>query len=824
LVGAIAAVVLTLAAVLGRGEEEPRQAIPAVAAIEPTTPAVLGDSATCDDGTIYVTVGPTGAFDSRNPAGIDALDRDGKQRPVIRDISPQAPADLTLHGRYIYFTQSLDADGAVWRSRLDGSGVRAIVPRTVNGVGVSGYGLAVSDKFLYFGSGSDIWRANLDGTDARLFLDAEGVDPVRAIAVTDSHIFWTSGWGIARAQIDGSDVQERWRDTDSDGYNDALFATNTHLYYANDGFAGRMTLDGDQLEERWFNLNAELGTGQRGWGIGCSHLYLTTTESRALERVRLADGGGRERIAKLQRSPAYHGAVAVAVLPRGETVGDVSEPLPGDADASESPSGASTAEPSTPSTKIKFTPSFRTAALPAVSSWSISDDYVVSVTSVRLKGFRLHLTLDASGPTYEGYPERSCLLVHNPANETQVFRISPIRADLSMRAPGHYSGTLVYPLVLPGEYEFLYECGSWRSYSNYSPTPIGTAHDIPVRGVSLGTSRDSVVAIYDVRRWSDGIMVVFGAAGRSHLNRPIEACIETPDGDELRARSVDVERMTSEFGAAFIGSITFPATSGGFIYSCDYYSPIRLQASPPTKTAPLPDPSAELDFVPSFDAATLPAVSPWIVSDEYIAYVTSIRLKGFRLHLTLDGRSPTYASYPEKSCLLVHNPADETQVIRISPTHVDLTMTAPGHYSGTLVYPLVLPGAYEFRYECGHLTNFTPTPIGTARDIPLRGVSTTGFRNSAVAVYDVRRRPDRVIVVFGAAGPSNLPRPIEACIETSTGDESRPRRVDAQRMTGEFGAAFIGTITFPRTSGRFIYSCDFYSAIRIRASPPTPPA
>ncbi len=199
-----------------------------------------------------------------------------------------------------------------------------------------------------------------------------------------------------------------------------------------------------------------------------------------------------------------------------------------------------------------------------------SADYYARVTGVSASEDRLTVKFDAIGKSDLNDPASSCLHVHNDAGD---FQLKVIGMILATSVPGHYAGDLVFPLVLPGTYQFQYSCAQ-----GYSTTSVGTA-SLSIIGVSSYDNDPTTyfAVVLGESKTASGTTIQFAAHGPADLRAPDSSCLEAA-GTSVPP-TVDVVDQGSQTGSKYYyGSMTFPGVAGGaFRYSCQSnYSAVQL--------------------------------------------------------------------------------------------------------------------------------------------------------------------------------------------------------------------------------------------------------
>jgi hypothetical protein len=187
----------------------------------------------------------------------------------------------------------------------------------------------------------------------------------------------------------------------------------------------------------------------------------------------------------------------------------------------------------------------------------------------------------------------------------------------------------------------------------------------------------------------------------------------------------------------------------------------------------------------------------------YAATIKSAHLSGYSLVLAFDATGPGGLDQPTGACIQLGGPTGEIDVV---PVANELTVAMDGHYAGTLTFPAVVAGQYEFQYACD--SGYTTVPLGTIT-LTTGGVSNYGGdRRYFAVVLAARDQPGGLVVNFAAVGPPGLRSPDSSCLESNDQQSTLP--VIHLTTTGStIDSYFLGTMTFPgRTSGQLVYSCQ----------------
>ena len=107
-----------------------------------------------------------------------------------------------------------------------------------------------------------------------------------------------------------------------------------------------------------------------------------------------------------------------------------------------------------------------------IAAYLYDSRYQVAVGSASASAWTLAVPIDASGPGDLRDPATSCLRIATPAGQVTL---NALTVDLAVQQPGqHYEGNLIFPLAVPGTYDFLYSC-----QSDYSAVRLGGFPTMP---------------------------------------------------------------------------------------------------------------------------------------------------------------------------------------------------------------------------------------------------------------------------------------------------------------------------------------------------------
>jgi hypothetical protein len=177
---------------------------------------------------------------------------------LVLSISPALVAAQAAVGSVLYFQSGRSID----RLDLDGAhGVSHVIGPRATGEGV--VAIAVAGPYLYWSDvdgldRSSIWRARLDGADARALIQMPSTGPHGPV-IAGGHLYWSETGSIARANLDGSHVQRdfvRLPLQDSGEAVDGLAADSQHIYFSRcqDNAIGSVALDGSEANADRFVL------------------------------------------------------------------------------------------------------------------------------------------------------------------------------------------------------------------------------------------------------------------------------------------------------------------------------------------------------------------------------------------------------------------------------------------------------------------------------------------------------------------------------------------------------------------------------------------
>ena len=211
---------------------------------------------------------------------------------------------------------------------------------------------------------------------------------------------------------------------------------------------------------------------------------------------------------------------------------------------------------------MRFTP----AGL-GTSAYKTDSTYHATLTTVAQSSeTELWIGFDARGEADLREPASSCLIVTGSGGQSVLHAYGE---NLSVADPDHYVGSLQFPLIVSGDYQFRYSCAD-----DYTDVPIGIA-TVPHVGVSVYD--DTYFAVVLAAAATDaGLVVTFAATGNSDLRDPGTSCLKI--GDDTVQPAVQLTMSVTDHAAFYTGTLTFSgAAAGQFVYSCgDDYSAVDV--------------------------------------------------------------------------------------------------------------------------------------------------------------------------------------------------------------------------------------------------------
>jgi hypothetical protein len=199
----------------------------------------------------------------------------------------------------------------------------------------------------------------------------------------------------------------------------------------------------------------------------------------------------------------------------------------------------------------------------------------------------------------------------------------------------------------------------------------------------------------------------------------------------------------------------------------------------------------------------------------YAARIVRVTSQGFEMLVTYDATGQDDLRDPTTSCVQVTGTDGSYTFAPLDNTY---TADTPGQYSGTMSFPITVPGSYTFTYSCQN--DYSAVPIGTV-SLPVIGISaytgtSAGSPSYEATVISSSSLNGRTTVYFAAAGPPDLRDPSTSCLQPGTSPVGSPN-LDIIGSMGTLGHLIIGTLSFTTTAPTtFQYSCaDDYTTVRI---------
>jgi hypothetical protein len=195
-------------------------------------------------------------------------------------------ASASTADAYVYSVNRGGGSGTqVGRANLDGTGANQSF---VNGA-TGPVGVAVDGSFIYwantFGSASTIGRASLDGTGVNQSFISGATAPC-GVAVDGSYVYWANNGSnsIGRANLDGSGVNQSFITGATSPCGVAV--DGAYVYWANEGGTtiGRANLNGTSPNNSFISIGA---TGPVGVAVNGSFVYWGNNQTDAIGRANL---------------------------------------------------------------------------------------------------------------------------------------------------------------------------------------------------------------------------------------------------------------------------------------------------------------------------------------------------------------------------------------------------------------------------------------------------------------------------------------------------------------------------------------------------------
>jgi virginiamycin B lyase len=142
-----------------------------------------------------------------------------------------------------------------------------------------------ADAAVYYAAGTQVGRANLDGTGANSSFIATTSTEVAGVAVNEEFVYWSDAAAgtINRAKLDGSGAETIVTGATSP---EAIALASEYVYWTNAGAAntiGRARLDGSEAEGS-FITGAQTPTGV---AVDFEHIYWTNAATNSIGRANL---------------------------------------------------------------------------------------------------------------------------------------------------------------------------------------------------------------------------------------------------------------------------------------------------------------------------------------------------------------------------------------------------------------------------------------------------------------------------------------------------------------------------------------------------------
>jgi hypothetical protein len=191
--------------------------------------------------------------------------------------------------------------------------------------------------------------------------------------------------------------------------------------------------------------------------------------------------------------------------------------------------------------------------------------YYARIVSVTSQGFEMLLTYDATGQDDLRDPTTSCVQVSG-ADGSYTF--APLNNTYTTDVPGHYVGTMTFPITVPGSYTFTYSC-----QNDYSTVSIGNV-SLTAIGVSAYTSTSAGSPSYEATIISStssagDTTVFFAATGPPDLRDPSTSCLQ-PGTSPVGSPDLNIIESTGTLAHLITGTLSFTAAAPAtFQYSCE---------------------------------------------------------------------------------------------------------------------------------------------------------------------------------------------------------------------------------------------------------------
>jgi len=191
---------------------------------------------------------------NRSAGLIECTNLDGTARDTLMaDIHPVGLA-LDVAGGKMYWCDYTYNDPQICRADLDGANYEALRSAS-DGCVLEGIVLDLDAGYIYWAERMDqqIWRSNLDGSGAFMFLQCwEGVGHPCGLALSASRIYWSSSDGIYSANFAADDLVPLIEDLPSNPRSLEIDRESDKLYWVTgasyDGKVHSINLDGSGLQ------------------------------------------------------------------------------------------------------------------------------------------------------------------------------------------------------------------------------------------------------------------------------------------------------------------------------------------------------------------------------------------------------------------------------------------------------------------------------------------------------------------------------------------------------------------------------------------------
>jgi hypothetical protein len=243
---------------------------------------------------------------------------------IVAHLKAKGP-QVAVSERYLFWIDGTDGsvDAQLWRSGLDGKGVRMLVPR-VNSTG----SIAVIGASVFWVDTDGISRAALDGSHvvrALVKLATQPIGPGADDLATDGRYLYFANCDkqeIGRVSPDGSGLVERFISTGTDTCPQTVATAGGFVYWgeldgsvpSDPGRIGRARLDGSGADDRWLLTHGPDGpfhVAADGRFVYWTHLVFVSNKDNhwSIGRARVDGTHLRQEI---ERTAKFLGSLAVA--------------------------------------------------------------------------------------------------------------------------------------------------------------------------------------------------------------------------------------------------------------------------------------------------------------------------------------------------------------------------------------------------------------------------------------------------------------------------------------------------------------------------------